>query len=149
MPARKSAISSYLNAIAGTGAVSEIALYKPFAQYILNDLLGYPDNCLALNERKVSDIPDIKLYSAPRPRQHEGEVWAVAEGKLDDEAVRNPAQREKIWKEQLSRYIRPETYYAILFSPRTMLVCTAGGAPLLEVRLGADAVQSSVRGGSW
>lgn len=133
----------------GTGAVSEIALYKPFAQYILGGLLGYPDNCLAINERQAANVPDIKMYPAPRTRQQEGEVWAVAEGKLDDNDVRDAAHRQRVWDEQLRSYIRPETYRAILFAPHTFCVCNTRGEPQVEVHLGPEVLRSSVRGGAW
>lgn len=145
----KSALQKYLQAILGSGAVSEIALYKPFAQYILGELLGYPDNCLAINERDNQNTPDIKLYPWPRKRQFEGEVWAVAEGKLDDREVRDPERRAAIWQDQLNRYIRPETFRTILFAPRTICVCTSTGKIEIEVRLGEDKLDFALRGGKW
>jgi hypothetical protein len=146
MPQQRSALQKYLASIRGTGAVSEIALYKPFAQYILGDILGYPDNSLVVNERDVADVPDIKIYSAPRSRQNEGELWAVAEGKLDDRAVRDPVRRERIWKEQIVRYIRPETFHVILFAPETICVLAVTGEPRIEIQLQKNALAFSLRG---
>jgi len=149
MGTKRSALEKYLNSIHGTGAVSEIALYKPFAQYILGELLGYPDNCLALNERQDDNVPDIKLYPWPRTRQHEGEVWAVAEGKLKDDDIRDPVRRQRVWEEQVRRYIRPETFQIILFAPETICVCNTRGELLAEVHLGPECLRSAVRGGAW
>ncbi|HLX61583.1 MAG TPA: hypothetical protein VKX17_09910 [Planctomycetota bacterium] len=149
MAERKSAVSRYLSSIDATGAVSETALYKPFVQYILNEILGYPDNCLALTERKAGEIPDIKLYPAPRTRKIEGDVWAIAEGKVSDDAIRDAAARARVWADQVVRYIRPETYYVILFAPRTICVCDVAEHVLLELHLNGASARYSMRGGEW
>lgn len=117
-------LKKYLTAIAGTGAVSETALYTSLATHVLSGVLGYESKLYAINKAGAKGIPDIRTYSG-----EDGSEWIVCEAKLDDEDIRKDARRRKIWKEQILErgYIRAETFYVLLCAPRTFYVCDLQG----------------------
>ena len=124
---------------------SEIGLYTPLATHVFGALLGYPPKHRLINKSGTHGIPDIRLYS-----QEDGSQWAVVEVKFEDRDIRDPVRRERIWNEQiLARgYISPETFYVVLWAPRTFLVCNLEGqilealqieeSHLLDSRTGAE-----------
>lgn len=128
-------LKKYLSAIAGTGAVSEIALYTPLSTHILSGVLGYESKLYAINKRREKGIPDIRIYSGEDKSE-----WVICEAKLEDDAIRNQAKRQKLWKEQVLQrgYIRAETVYVLLCAPRTFYVCNLAGEVLDGVHIEAD-----------
>ncbi len=125
-------LKKYLTAIAGTGAVSETALYTSLATHILSGVLGYESKHYAINKAGAKGIPDIRIYSG-----EDGSEWIVCEAKLDDDDIRKDARRRRIWKEQILErgYIRAETFYVLLCAPRTFYVCDLQGEILDGVHL--------------
>lgn len=130
-------LKKYLKAIAGTGAVSESALYTTFATNILSNVLHYEPAFYEINKsNKAGGIPDIRLHAGDEDKTE----WIVCEAKLDDADIRKDARRQRIWKEQiLARgYIRTETFYVLLCAPRTFYVCNLEGEILDGVHLDED-----------
>jgi type I restriction-modification system DNA methylase subunit len=128
-------LKKYLSAIAGTGAVSETALYTSLATHILSGVLGYESKLYAINKAGAKGIPDIRIYSGEDKSE-----WIVCEAKLDDDDIRKEAKRQRIWKEQVVQrgYIRAETFYVLLCAPRTFYVCNLDGEVLDGVHIEGD-----------
>src|SRR5437870_4748549 len=119
-------LKKYLKAIAGTGAVSESALYTTIATNLLSQVLHYEPKFYEINKsNKAGGIPDIRLHAG----DEDNTEWIVCEVKLDDADIRKEARRQRIWKEQiLARgYIRTETFYVLLCAPKTFYVCDLAG----------------------
>ncbi len=139
-------IKKYLSAIAGTGAVSEIALYTSLATHVLGNLLGYESKFYAINKAGTKGIPDIRIYAGDEDQTE----WIICEAKLDDDDIRKEKSRQRIWKEQIQQrgYLRAETFYVLLCAPRTFYLCDLNGAILDGVHIEEDAlfeIQSKTR----
>lgn len=130
-------LKKYLKAIAGTGAVSESALYTTVATNILSNVLHYEPGFYEINKsNKAGGIPDIRIHAGDEDKTE----WIVCEAKLDDADIRKDSRRQRIWKEQiLARgYIRTETFYVLLCAPRTFYVCNLAGEILDGVHIEQD-----------
>jgi len=117
------------------GTLSEIGFYTPLATQVFGTLLGYPPSQRVINKSGKHGIPDIRLSS-----QEDGSEWAVVEAKIDDQKIRDIAERAKIWHDQILEhgYIGPETYYVVLCAPRTFYVCDLGGQLLETLHIEPD-----------
>ena len=74
-------LKKYLKAIAGTGAVSESALYTTIATNLLSNVLHYEPKFYEINKsNKAGGIPDIRLHAG----DEDNTEWIVCEVKLDD-----------------------------------------------------------------
>ncbi len=133
---RESRIAQYMKETEHIQRLSEIELYTPVKTHIFQGLLGYSATQIAINERGERDKPDIKVYTQPRRGAAEGEAWVVGEGKLNDTEIRSADSRERVWEEQVKlKYLKPDTVYVLLFAPRTFIVLSVRGEPLVEIRL--------------
>ena len=130
-------LKKYLKALAGTGAVSESALYTTLATHILSGLLGYESKYYAINKSGAKGTPDIRLLSG-----EDNSEWIVCEAKLDDEDIRKDSRRKHIWKDQILErgYIRAETFYVLLCAPHTFYVCDLNGEILDGVHIESEAL---------
>ena len=130
-------LKKYLKAIAGTGAVSESALYTTIATNLLSNVLHYEPKFYEINKsNKAGGIPDIRLHAG----DEDNTEWIVCEVKLDDTDIRKDSRRQRIWKEQiLARgYIRTETFYVLLCAPKTFYVCNLAGEILDGIHIEPD-----------
>lgn len=130
-------LKKYLKAIAGTGAVSESALYTTIATNLLSNVLYYEPKFYEINKsNKAGGIPDIRLHAG----DEDNTEWIVCEVKLDDADIRKDSRRQRIWKEQiLARgYIRTETFYVLLCAPKTFYVCNLAGEILDGIHIEPD-----------
>ena len=130
-------LKKYLKAIAGTGAVSESALYTTIATNLLSNVLHYEPGFYEINKsNKAGGIPDIRIHAGDEDKTE----WIVCEVKLDDADIKKDSHRQRIWKEQiLARgYIRTETFYVLLCAPKTFYVCNLEGEILDGVHIEQD-----------
>ncbi len=115
--------------------LSEIGFYTPLATHIFGALLGYPPTQRVINKSGKHGIPDIRLYS-----QEDGSEWAVVEAKIEDQKVRDNAERASIWHDQILEhgYVGPETFYVVVCAPRTFYVCDLAGQLLETLHIESD-----------
>lgn len=119
-----------------SGTLSEIGFYTPLATHIFGALLGYPPTHRVINRSGKHGIPDIRLKS----QEEDGSEWAVVEAKIEDQKIRDNAERASIWHEQILEhgYIGPETFYVLLCAPRTFYVCDLDGQLLETLDIESD-----------
>ncbi len=122
-----------LRSLTSWSGSSEQDLYfyvKEFFRYVL----GYPEDHIIICEPGRTGIPDISLCSKDvKPK--DGIYWVVGEVKKTAGVFRDRAYREERWKVQLSRYITPDTVYALLIDPITIAVLLPDGREVKVVEL--------------
>lgn len=128
------------------GTLSEIGFYTPLATQVFGTLLGYSPSERVINKSGKHGIPDIRLSS-----REDGSEWAVVEAKIDDQKIRDSAERAKIWRDQILEhgYIGPETYYVVLCAPRTFYVCDLDGQLLETLHIEPDRLTDPRSGGQF
>jgi hypothetical protein len=98
---------------------SETDLY-PYIKDFFVHVLRYPKEKIKLDTTENNKIPDLQLV-AKETNPSFGAYWVVAEIKPNAGLFRNPSKRNKVWQEQLQHYVNPETVYALLMDPTTVV----------------------------
>jgi len=127
-------IERYLKALASKTGLTERGFYPVLAKHVVEGLLGYPEGCYRIEPKRHAGVPDLELLT------DDGAAWIVGEVKLDDQLLLDPHRRRAVWEEQLRGYVRPETVYALLASPRVLCVLDVSGELQAGVHIEDDSL---------
>lgn len=114
-------VERYLAELTSKPNPAEPELYGTLDTEIMRGVLGYPVGRVRINRRQKELIPDLTLIS------DQDEQWVVCEVKVDDDEIRVPARRKKLWDDQAKDYIEPDTMYVCLIGRHTIYVCDLHG----------------------
>ena len=118
---------------------SERDLYYYLKEFFVQ-VLGYPRDCVVLEESGKKGIPDISLSPAGVSSKRRI-YWVPGEVKRTKGLFRDSSTRDERWKKQLSRYVSADSVYALLIDPVTIAVFSPNGTEDKVVKLDRTTVE--------